>query len=54
MWEGGYLVSRPEFGGEGWQMTWFIFAGYALVVALTFWALFRYKHDPNKMINVEH
>lgn len=54
MWEGGYLVSRPEFSGEGWQMTWFIFAGYALVVALTFWALFRYKHDPNKMINVEH
>ena len=54
MWEGGYLVSRPEFSGEGWQMTWFIFAGYALVVALTFWALFRYKHDPNKLINVEH
>ena len=53
-WEGGYLVSRPEFAGEGWETTWFIFAGYALVVALAFMLLFRYKHDPNKMINVEH
>ena len=47
-WEGGYLVSRPEFAGEGWEMTWFIFAGYALVVALTFMLLFRYKHDPKR------
>ena len=53
-WEGGYLVSRPEFAGEGWETTWFIFAGYALIVALAFMLLFRYKHDPNKMINVEH
>jgi nucleoside transporter len=44
-WEGGYLVSRPEFAGEGWETTWFIFAGYALVVALAFMLLFRYKHD---------
>lgn len=47
-WEGGYLVSRPEFAGEGWEMTWFIFAGYALVVALAFMLLFRYKHDPKR------
>ena len=47
-WEGGYLVSRPEFAGEGWETTWFIFAGYALVVALTFMLLFRYKHDPKR------
>ncbi len=41
-WEGGHLVSRAEYG---WETTWFIFAGYALVVALTFMILFRYKHD---------
>jgi nucleoside transporter len=53
VWEGGHLISRPEFA-NGWQTTWFIFAGYALVVALAFWVLFRYKHDPNKMININH
>ena len=53
VWEGGHLISRPEFA-NGWQTTWFIFAGYALVVALSFWVLFRYKHDPNKMININH
>ena len=53
VWEGGHLISRPEFD-NGWQTTWFIFAGYALVVALSFWVLFRYKHDPNKMININH
>ncbi|MBO7307071.1 MAG: MFS transporter [Alistipes sp.] len=52
-WEGGYLVSRPEVAG-GWQQTWFIFAGYALVVALAFMILFRYKHEPNKMANIQH
>ena len=40
----GFLLSRPEYGAEGWQTTWFIFAGYALVVALAFWMLFKYKH----------
>ena len=47
-WEGGYLVSRPEFAAEGWETTWFIFAGYALVVAVAFRLLFRYKHDPKR------
>ena len=47
VWEGGHLISRPEFD-NGWQTTWFIFAGYALVVALSFWVLFRYKHDPKR------
>ena len=47
-WEGGYLVSRPEFAAEGWETTWFIFAGYAFVVAVAFMLLFRYKHDPKR------
>ena len=52
-WEGGHLLSRPEYA-NGWQTTWFIFAGYALVVALMFMILFRYKHDPNKQMNINH
>ena len=52
-WEGGHLVSRPEYA-DGWQNTWFIFAGYALVVALTFMILFRYKHDRSKMADMTH
>ena len=50
-WEGGHLVSRAEYG---WESTWFIFAGYALVVALLFMMLFRYKHDRNREMNINH
>lgn len=46
--EQSLLVSRPEFA-NGWQTTWFIFAAYALVVALAFMLLFRYKHNPNQI-----
>ena len=52
-WEAGHLVSRAEFA-NGWQSTWFIFAGYALVVAVMFMILFRYKHDRSKMENMTH
>lgn len=30
----------------GWPNSWFIFAGYALVVAILFALVFRYKHTP--------
>ena len=53
VWDAGNLVSRPEFT-NGWQSTWLIFAGYALVVALLFMILFRYKHDRSKMANMTH
>ena len=52
-WEGGHLVGRAEFA-NGWQSTWFIFAGYALVVAVMFMILFRYKHDPKKLEKAAH
>jgi hypothetical protein len=39
---------------EGWSTTWLVFAGYDLVVALLFMVLFRYKHDPNKQMNINH
>lgn len=31
---------------EGWSTCWYIFAGYALVVAILFALVFRYKHIP--------
>lgn len=44
-WEGGYLVAREGVTG-GWTTTWLVFAGYALVVAVVFAVVFRYRHDP--------
>ncbi len=35
----GYLIGN-------WEATWFIFAGYSLVITLAFALLFRYKHNP--------
>ncbi len=34
---------------EGWSTVWFVFAGYALVVAVLFALIFKYKHDPAKV-----
>ncbi len=34
---------------DGWQTSWFIFAGFALVVAISFALIFKYKHDPDSM-----
>jgi nucleoside transporter len=33
---------------EGWSISWYLFAAYALVVAVVFWIVFKYKHDPSK------
>jgi NHS family xanthosine MFS transporter len=40
VYQGGKLISRD------WPTTWFIFAGYALVVGILFAVFFRYKHKP--------
>ena len=32
----------------GWPNSWFIFAGYALIVATLFAVVFRYKHNPEE------
>ena len=44
-WKGKYLM---EVIPGGWQTAWFIFAGFALVVAVAFMFLFKYKHEPEK------
>ena len=44
-WNSGYLVAKEGVEG-GWPVVWYIFAGYALVVALMFAIMFKYKHTP--------
>lgn len=34
---------------QGWNTCWYIFAGYALVVAVAFAIMFRYKHEPESV-----
>lgn len=41
-WTDGYLLGN-------WEATWLIFAGYALVVAILFAILFKYKHQPEQL-----
>ena len=40
--------SSTEPQVAGWSQAWFIFAAYALVVAVVFALVFRYKHTPEK------
>jgi NHS family xanthosine MFS transporter len=36
----------------GWPKSWFIFAGYSLLVAIVFAIVFKYKHDPQQLEKV--
>lgn len=38
----------PHIIAQGWSTTWFIFAAYALVVAILFAIIFKYKYTPEK------
>ena len=48
VYDGIDLVSRD------WFSIWMVFAGYALVLALLFWIVFKYKHNPEKIGEVSH
>ena len=41
-------------GVKDWHTIWLIFAAYALVVAILFAILFKYKHDPDKIGEIKH
>ena len=46
-----YVYSQPEGEAQiaGWHHAWLLFAAYALVVAVLFMIIFRYRHvDPDK------
>lgn len=38
----------------GWPNSWFLFAGYSMVVAVVFALVFKYKHNPAEMMEVKH
>jgi MFS transporter, NHS family, xanthosine permease len=41
-------------GTKDWQNIWFTFAGYALLIAIAFLAIFKYKHNRNEVQVVNH
>lgn len=41
-------------GNKNWQNIWFMFAGYALVIAILFLAMFKYKHNPKEIEGIKH
>lgn len=50
-----FVYSQPDTIAqmEGWSSSWYIFAGYALVVAIVFALIFKYKHDPETVNEVK-
>lgn len=39
---------------EGWRTSWYIFAGYALVVTILFAFIFKHKHKPEDVSDISH
>jgi NHS family xanthosine MFS transporter len=39
---------------KNWQNIWFAFAGYALVIAVAFLLIFKYKHNPKEITEIKH
>lgn len=53
----GNVISNYFINADGssdWKGIWLSFAGYALVVAILFAILFRHKHRPEDVANVQH
>lgn len=49
-----YSQTDPIAQLEGWRMSWYIFAGYALVVTVLFAIIFKYKHSIADVEKVTH
>jgi len=51
-----YVFSQTDLSAQldGWRHSWFIFAGYALVVTILFAIIFKYKHNPNEIDEIKH
>jgi NHS family xanthosine MFS transporter len=51
----GWVVDHFTVNGvKDWHSIWLTFAGYALVLGVTFPLVFRYKHDRNAVVEVKH
>lgn len=51
---GLYTTGTGTDGMRDWPTIWYIFAAYALVVTIAFALIFKYKHDPKELGEVEH
>jgi NHS family xanthosine MFS transporter len=51
-----YVFSQtdPALQLAGWQTSWYIFAAYALIVTILFAIVFKHKHDPKAVTNINH
>lgn len=51
-----YVFSQtdPALQLAGWQTSWYIFAAYALIVTISFAIVFKHKHDPKAVSNINH
>ena len=51
----GWVVDHYTFDGvKHWPSIWFAFALYALILAIAFQLIFKYKHDPKELMEVKH
>jgi len=53
----GFVIDKyftVNGGDKDWHNIWLAFAGYALVVAILFFFLFKHKHNPKDVQNVSH
>lgn len=52
---GGWIVDYFTTNGvKNWQSIWFSFAAYALVLAIAFASVFRYRHSPEALEHKHH
>jgi NHS family xanthosine MFS transporter len=51
-----YVFSQtdPVLQLQGWQTSWYIFAGYALIVTILFAIIFKHKHNPTEISEIKH
>ena len=51
-----FVFSQTDINvqAEGWRISWFVFAFYALIVMFLFAVLFKYKHQPEKIEHINH
>ncbi len=49
-----YSQTDPTIQLEGWRTSWYIFAGYALIVTILFAILFKHKHNPEDVTMIKH
>ena len=51
----GIIIDMFTHNGiRDWQQIWLVFSIYALIIAFLFAVLFKYKHQPDKEIQIKH